>query len=207
MINVWKFLGFWHPRFWWCHQMDNWTNNFQEDNLKKIPQIHYPTHHLVVILANLWVTHLQPCLNEGLQMFLIRRMFHWHNPKNIKGLKTMTLNELPYDDSRKLSWEFSWITQWHTSMVLLWTNKELAWINFGETKWFPTIHQISEFRGVFGVVWMQNFKCSHKLATMMWCHFSTKGPRCIGPQRWHACGRKFHDGPNFWIFFFWRRWD
>ncbi len=43
--------------------------------------------------------------------------------------------------------------QWHTSMVLLWPNKELFWTStkghgksfFGKSKWFPTIYQALKF--------------------------------------------------------------
>ncbi len=43
------------------------------------------------------------------------------------SLRAMILIELPHDNSRKLSWHFSWNIQWHTMIVFLWTSKELAW--------------------------------------------------------------------------------
>ncbi len=140
---------------------------------------------------------------QRLQKYLARRALHQHNLKNIKCLRTMIVNELPHDNSKKLSWHFSWNTQWPTSIVLLWASKKLAWevsrlwkISFGKIKQFPTMHQISKFQKVWKVVWMQNFRCNHKLVAMVWCPFIHKRTRHIRPWRWWACGKKIHGGPN-----------
>jgi hypothetical protein len=49
------------------------------------------------------------------------------NPKASKAWRQWSYADLPHENSKKLSWHFLWNTQWHISIVLLWTIKELAW--------------------------------------------------------------------------------
>lgn len=122
-----KSLGFWASRIPTCCWTNNQKDNCPKNNLSKTHQTHYFTHHLALIVPNLWVAHLQLGISQGLQKWLTWKTLHQHKPEIVKGLRVMTLNELPHNNFKKLSWIFSWNTQWHTLMVLLGISKGLAW--------------------------------------------------------------------------------
>jgi hypothetical protein len=47
------------------------------------------------------------------------------------------------------------------------------------------------------MVWMQNFKCSHKLVTMVWCPLFTKGQGALNHEGGELVGENFMVGQIF----------
>jgi hypothetical protein len=75
--KVFEFFG--HPKFQQCCLVNNWEDNCLNNNLTKTPQTFYFTHHIVVIIINLWATHLQPCIITWLQKCPTGKTLHQHN--------------------------------------------------------------------------------------------------------------------------------
>jgi hypothetical protein len=115
--RLWIFC---HPRFQWCHWIDNRVDNHRVDNLTKNPQ-NKLSHTSFSIYPP------RPLNNPP------STMHKWKVVGISCGEKNSSTQSRKHqkleDNGLKwiATWHFSWNTQWHTLIMFLWIRKYLAW--------------------------------------------------------------------------------